>query len=37
MELFLSCLCGSELDLKLEYEDETFLSCLCGSEPWFHF
>ena len=30
--LFLSCLCGSELDITGTAELAVFLSCLCGSE-----
>ena len=29
---FLSCLCGSELLLKISRIKSSFLSCLCGSE-----
>ena len=31
--MFLSCLCGSELDGAPEAANDPFLSCLCGSEP----
>ncbi len=31
-EIFLSCLCGSELVLLTLDNSQSFLSCLCGSE-----
>ncbi|GAC19762.1 hypothetical protein GARC_2797 [Paraglaciecola arctica BSs20135] len=30
--VFLSCLCGSELQAAFDMAIESFLSCLCGSE-----
>ena len=30
--VFLSCLCGSELEANFNLDAKDFLSCLCGSE-----